>query len=352
MQVFKVDFQNKAVTRTASNRTSKIQGTMYFKFQFDNHIPRIVSSQVILSSDNEFNLHQQPKWSKTKNSPRKRFADEYKISHIQSKRSLLVLTSEQTSWWNNEISNKISPLSISKYLTGNNPTGSQKKKSNAEFILSNGDKKGQPFFNLLKVFAKKSLIKTQPFSAKDKTEAMSFDEFMKDAAEINADVRNVFNNFFEKDFLYFYVEEMRENLDIENDADEASKLRRRFRTNLISKFDRVDQLYNVFSARKMVEAAHIKPFSHSTDNSEKIDIDNGILLSPDIHKLFDSGAICFSDEGKIMYTTNKSHAPYNLTKMEVQRLELDNHKLNKKLLTKERQKYLTYHREHIYRRGV
>lgn len=45
-------------------------------------------------------------------------------------------------------------------------------------------------------------------------------------------------------------------------------------------------------------ASHIKPWKESTD-SEKTDPYNGLLLIPNIDKLFDSGYISFEDNGNI-----------------------------------------------------
>lgn len=57
----------------------------------------------------------------------------------------------------------------------------------------------------------------------------------------------------------------------------------------VTEFDRVDLLV----------ASHIKPWSQST-NSERIDPNNGILLSPTLDKLFDRGYISFTDEGRLI----------------------------------------------------
>jgi len=46
-------------------------------------------------------------------------------------------------------------------------------------------------------------------------------------------------------------------------------------------------------------ASHIKPWCKS-DNAEKIDGNNGLLLSPHVDKLFDKGFISFSDEGELL----------------------------------------------------
>lgn len=50
-------------------------------------------------------------------------------------------------------------------------------------------------------------------------------------------------------------------------------------------------------------ASHIVPWREATDQ-ERMDIDNGILLSPDIDALFDRHLISFDDEGRIMFSNN------------------------------------------------
>lgn len=46
-------------------------------------------------------------------------------------------------------------------------------------------------------------------------------------------------------------------------------------------------------------ASHIKPWRHS-DNHERLDAENGLLLTPSIDHLFDHGFISFSDSGKLI----------------------------------------------------
>jgi len=57
----------------------------------------------------------------------------------------------------------------------------------------------------------------------------------------------------------------------------------------VTEFDRVDLLI----------ASHIKPWSKSND-AERIDPFNGLLLSPTLDKLFDRGYISFTAEGEIL----------------------------------------------------
>lgn len=46
-------------------------------------------------------------------------------------------------------------------------------------------------------------------------------------------------------------------------------------------------------------ASHIRPWRKS-DNSQRLDVFNGLLLTPNLDKLFDLGYISFSKEGKII----------------------------------------------------
>lgn len=59
-------------------------------------------------------------------------------------------------------------------------------------------------------------------------------------------------------------------------------------------------------ARHFVTAAHIKPWSKS-DNSERLDVHNGLALSPVYDKAFDAGLISFDDNGTIMVADRLKH---------------------------------------------
>ncbi len=50
---------------------------------------------------------------------------------------------------------------------------------------------------------------------------------------------------------------------------------------------------------RFLTASHIKPWSKSND-FEKLDGNNGLLLSPHIDRLFDRGYISFKDSGELM----------------------------------------------------
>ncbi|WP_429170102.1 HNH endonuclease [Aeromonas rivipollensis] len=53
---------------------------------------------------------------------------------------------------------------------------------------------------------------------------------------------------------------------------------------------------NIYSAVN----SHIKPWSKCDNNAERLDGNNGLLLSPHIDKLFDRGWITFTDSGDLL----------------------------------------------------
>ncbi len=85
-------------------------------------------------------------------------------------------------------------------------------------------------------------------------------------------------------------------------------------------------------------ASHILPFSVSNDK-EAYDSKNGLLLSRNIDVLFDRGDISFEDSGKILVSNNLSKEL---------RKHLEKYFILSSYLTKERLKYLEFHRINIF----
>ena len=71
----------------------------------------------------------------------------------------------------------------------------------------------------------------------------------------------------------------------------------RFRTNVES-VEKACRLTGL-KEKQFLIASHIKPWQVSS-NYERLDGNNGLLLSPHIDKLFDKGWISFSDDGKVL----------------------------------------------------
>lgn len=110
-----------------------------------------------------------------------------------------------------------------------------------------------------------------------------------------------------------------------------------FRERLMYRYDHCC-LCGVKNSNLLI-ASHIKPWAESSA-SEKLDIENGLLLCPHHDKLFDLGYITFSDEGQIIISESLS---------ETDRMFMNVNKTMKIELTESNKKYLKYHRENIYK---
>lgn len=91
-----------------------------------------------------------------------------------------------------------------------------------------------------------------------------------------------------------------------------------------------------FKRIEILIASHIKPWRNS-DNNERLDQFNGLLLTPNLDKLFDKGYISFDNDGKILISKK-------LTNYEILGIN-KNMKIN---IQKEHKKYLEFHRHNIY----
>lgn len=81
---------------------------------------------------------------------------------------------------------------------------------------------------------------------------------------------------------------------------------------------RVDALVNV----SMIDACHIVPFSESYDDS----LQNGIALSPNLHRAFDRGLIAISDEYTVVVNSNftETKSSYGIKQFEGVKIALPN----------------------------
>jgi len=95
-----------------------------------------------------------------------------------------------------------------------------------------------------------------------------------------------------------------------------------------------------FKDVRFLVASHIKPWRVS-DNTEKLDPFNGLLLLPNLDKVFDLGFISFSNSGNIIISKHLE---------ERERLGISN---NMKLKLDERHlPYMKYHRNEMYESKV
>lgn len=95
--------------------------------------------------------------------------------------------------------------------------------------------------------------------------------------------------------------------------------------------------------KTLLIASHIKPW-RLCNNSERLDGNNGLLLSPHIDRLFDQGWITFSNNGDLMCsgleieTAMKQwgiHIPMNVGLFDLHQIE-----------------YLEFHREKIFKANL
>lgn len=88
-----------------------------------------------------------------------------------------------------------------------------------------------------------------------------------------------------------------------------------------------------------LKASHIKPWSHS-NNTERLDVYNGLLLIPNLDSAFDKGYISFDNEGKIIISSLLHED--DKTKLGV------NSEMRIRKIEKNHIKYLEYHRQEIF----
>ena len=131
------------------------------------------------------------------------------------------------------------------------------------------------------------------------------------------------------------------NID-ETEKDALVKSRRgqgKFKSNL-KQIERACRLTGVEDIRFLI-ASHIKAWSECSNNEERVDGYNGLLLSPNADKLFDKGFISFDDDGTVLVS---SQMDISL----LQRLGIEPQN-NVGAFTSEQKGYLKYHRLNTFK---
>lgn len=113
-----------------------------------------------------------------------------------------------------------------------------------------------------------------------------------------------------------------------------------FRERIIQKYHKCI-VTGIDDARLLI-ASHIKPW-RSSDNSERLSSENGLLLSPLYDKLFDSGLITFDDSFNMIISEDISE--HNRAKIVSQRSSGQHYAMSTEL-----KRNLEYHRDIIFRR--
>lgn len=109
-----------------------------------------------------------------------------------------------------------------------------------------------------------------------------------------------------------------------------------------SRLEQIEPACRVTGVTKkaLLIASHIKPWSEC-DNAERLDGNNGLLLSPHIDKLFDRGWISFTDAGDLLCAE-----PSIEQALQQWGIELP---LNVSPFSPKQATFLTYHRDVIFR---
>ena len=88
-------------------------------------------------------------------------------------------------------------------------------------------------------------------------------------------------------------------------------------------------------------ASHIKPWRSCSNSQERLDGNNGLLLTPHVDRLFDRGYITFDDIGNFLVSSKIE--PTNIL-----RLGISEPKFAAVPFASEKRKYLDYHRENVF----
>lgn len=112
-----------------------------------------------------------------------------------------------------------------------------------------------------------------------------------------------------------------------------------FRTELIKKYNSSCIITGI-NEKKLLIASHIKPWAACT-NTERLSVENGLLLSPTFDRLFDCGLISFADTGRILISSQLSAAV--MSKLHISSTDTFNIKA-----TTDMKHNLEYHRDVVF----
>jgi putative restriction endonuclease len=112
-----------------------------------------------------------------------------------------------------------------------------------------------------------------------------------------------------------------------------------FRTN-VQQYERACRVTGVDSAFLLI-ASHIKPWRSCVNSDERLDGNNGLLLTPHVDRLFDRGYITFDDIGSLVVSSK-------FDQINIARLGILSQKFEGVPFSSEKQKYLDYHRRNIF----
>jgi len=127
----------------------------------------------------------------------------------------------------------------------------------------------------------------------------------------------------------------------ETEKEQVVKSRRgqgRFRDN-VQKYEKCCRVTGVSDIRFLI-ASHIKPWRDAT-NAERLNGENGLLLSPNIDLLFDRGFLSFEDDGTILVSSV-------VDGQVLEQLGVPSAGINDSGFTAGQKQFLTYHRREVF----
>ena len=190
------------------------------------------------------------------------------------------------------------------------------------------------------------LISDVSVAKKVKEDYLNYDEYF----EKNKRGQNMYNSAFNRyiEFLESYQDEPELINDIEKIIDSKIPISTE-KQNLVkcrigqgTFREKLIEFWNGCAVTKfkhieILIASHIKPWSVSS-NEERLDVYNGLLLTPNLDKLFDKGYISFDNNGKILIS--KKLKDFQLLGIKTEM---------KISIVAEHKKYLDYHRNEIFK---
>lgn len=94
---------------------------------------------------------------------------------------------------------------------------------------------------------------------------------------------------------------------------------------------------------ELLRASHIRPWALCTTDEQRLDVFNGLLLSPNLDALFDDGWVTFMSTGEMAIAASLPQAAQGLLGVTVDS-RLDD-------LTAQHEQYLEFHRQHVFRQA-
>ncbi|MFT5214774.1 MAG: putative restriction endonuclease [Patiriisocius sp.] len=117
-------------------------------------------------------------------------------------------------------------------------------------------------------------------------------------------------NFTQLDNLYDFTFNEIESEDVLKRLGLYRDGQQKYRNSLLNRWNSKCAVTNLNHPSILI-SSHIKPFKDSNSN-EKYDIENGILLSPNLDSLFDRNLISFEDNGNIILSNKFTKNEYSI----------------------------------------